>query len=64
MKQKDIVLIIVVGFFAAVFSLVLTQTLFSKKNHELTAEKVEPISSQFNQPDQKVFNRRRLTQLS
>ncbi len=57
MKRKDITLIIVVGIVAAVLSLLITQTLFvTKKSRELTAEKVEPISSQFNQPDKTIFN--------
>lgn len=59
MKQKDIAIIIAVGFFAAVVSLLLTQTFFvSKKDRELTAEVVEPISSDFNVPDTNVFNPR------
>ena len=58
MKQKDIAVIIAVAFFAAVVSLLLTQTIFvSKDRKELTAETVEPISSQFNEPDKAVFNK-------
>lgn len=57
MKQKDIVVIVAVAFFAAVVSLLLTQTIFvSKKSRELTAETVRPINSQFNEPDKSVFN--------
>ena len=57
MKQKDIVLIVVVGFFAAVVSLLLTQTIFvTQKSRDLSAEVVEPISSDFKQPDSNVFN--------
>ncbi len=57
MKQKDIALIIVVAFFAAIIALLLTQTLFvTKKSKELTAEKVEPISAEFKTPDPAVFN--------
>ena len=57
MKQKDIELIIVVAFFAAIFSLILSQTLFvGKKDRELSAEIVDPISAQFNTPDKAVFN--------
>lgn len=57
MKQKDIAVIIAVAFFAAVISLLLTQTLFvSKDKKELTAQKVQPLSSEFNQPDNTVFN--------
>lgn len=57
MKQKDIVVIIVVGFLAAIVALLLTQALFvTKKDRELTAEIVEPISAEFSQPDKAVFN--------
>ncbi len=57
MKQKDIVVIVVVGIVAAIFSLLITQTIFvPKKNKDLTAQVVEPISSQFNQPEKSVFN--------
>lgn len=57
MKQKDLVLILVVAAVAAIFSLILTQTLFvSKESKEMTAEVVEPINSTFNEPDPKVFN--------
>lgn len=58
MKSKDIAVIIAVAFFAAIVSLLLTQTIFvSKDKKELTAETVEPINSQFNQPDKTVFNK-------
>ena len=59
MKQKDIALIVVVGILAAVVSLLLTQQLFvSKKNRELSAEKVEKISAEFKTPEagDNVFN--------
>ena len=57
MKQKDIALIVVVGFFAAIVSLLLTQTIFvTRENRELKAEVVEPISAEFNEPDKSVFN--------
>lgn len=57
MKQKDIALIAIVAVVAAIFSLLLTQTLFvSKKNRELSTEVVDPISSQFSEPDKQVFN--------
>ncbi len=57
MKQKDIALIVVVGFLAAIFSLLLTQTIFvTRENRNLSAEVVEPISAEFKQPDKNVFN--------
>lgn len=57
MKQKDIVLLIVVIFFSAVVAFVFTQTVFvPKEKLELEAEVVEPISAEFRLPDKKVFN--------
>lgn len=57
MKQKDIALIIVVAFFAAIFSLLLTKAVFvSSDKKQLSAETVDPISSEFNEPDKRVFN--------
>lgn len=57
MKQKDLAVILAVVFFAAVASLLLTKSLFvSKKDRELSAQVVEPITSNFNEPDKTVFN--------
>lgn len=56
-KQKDIAMIIVVAFFAGMFSLVLTNMLFvGKKGKDLKAETVSAISSEFKKPDDRVFN--------
>lgn len=57
MKQKDIAVIIAAGFVAAIFSLLLTQAIFvPKKNKQLSAEVVDPINAEFNEPDKSVFN--------
>ncbi len=57
MKQKDLVLIIVVVIVSGVFSLVLSNLLFaSPKNRQEKVEVVEPITAEFNKPDQKYFN--------
>lgn len=56
MKQKDITVILVAGIVSAVFSLVLSQALFGAKSKNMTAEVVDPISSEFKEPDKKVFN--------
>lgn len=57
MKQKDIAIIVVVGIVAAVISLLLTQMIFiSNDKKNMTAQTVEPISSEFKQPDNTVFN--------
>ena len=57
MKQKDIALILVVVVFAGIVSLIFTNIVFPSKARQLKAEKVSPISSQFNKPDPKVFNK-------
>lgn len=57
MKQKDIVLVILVIFISGVFSLVLSNYLFaSPKNRQEKVEVVEPITAEFKQPDKKYFN--------
>jgi hypothetical protein len=58
MKQKDIALILVVIFFSAIFSLVISQMLFKPPKQNMTIEKVETISSEFKAPDKSVFNER------
>lgn len=57
MKQKDIVLIIVVVFFAGIVSVVVSKLFFtSGANRSLEAEVVQPISADFQPPDKQVFN--------
>ena len=56
MKQKDIVLIVIVVIVSGAVSLVLSNLLFGPSKHTLTAETVEPITSQFAQPDTRYFN--------
>ena len=57
MKQKDIILIIVVVFAAAVISFFAGKFLFSGgKAHDQQVEKVEPISTSFERPSEKYFN--------
>ncbi len=58
MKQKDFAVIIIVAAIAGIFSLFLSQKLFTgDKNRKLTVEKVSPISSEFKEADPKVFNK-------
>lgn len=58
MKQKDIALIIVAAFIAAVFSIGLSNFLIApEKNRQQKAEVVEPITAQFIPPDKKFFNK-------
>lgn len=56
MKQKDLILIIVIGFLSAVIALVLSGLLLPSSSRQQKAEKVSPITSTFQQPDTKYFN--------
>ncbi len=57
MKQKDIVLIVIVIVFAGIVSIVVSNFFFTPDNTKnLTAEVVDPITSDFQQPDERVFN--------
>ncbi|HKR82229.1 MAG TPA: hypothetical protein VJR27_04510 [Candidatus Saccharimonadales bacterium] len=57
MKQKDVILIIVIAFISAVLSLVLSNILFaSPKSRKQTIEVVDPITSDFSMPSKKYFN--------
>lgn len=57
MRDKDIILIIVVVFFSAVSSYVLSNMLItSPKNRQATVEVIEPISAEFPEPNPKYFN--------
>lgn len=58
MKQKDIALIIVVGFISAVFSVLLSNMLISpSKNRQQEVEVVDPITAEFKKPDPRYFNK-------
>lgn len=58
MKQKDYVLIIVVGFFALILGIVISNLLFGNANSKkLKADKVTAITSEFKTPDPKYFNK-------
>ncbi len=57
MKQKDLVLIIVVAVVSGVVSLFVSQAVFSSgQARNLTVEKVGPIEASFNKTDPRVFN--------
>jgi hypothetical protein len=56
-KQKDIALIAVIGFFSLVLSLVLSNLLFNTaKDKKLDSAVVAPITTEFVEPDKKYFN--------
>jgi hypothetical protein len=57
MKQKDLVLILVIVFISAIISLVVSNSIFaSPKNRQQKVEVVQPITTDFQTPDQKYFN--------
>ena len=58
MKQKDLILIIVVVFISGVFSIIISNLLISSpKNRQEKVEVVEPITAEFTQPSDKYFNK-------
>lgn len=56
MKQKDLVLIIVIVFISSVISLVVSKTVFGGARAVQSAEVVEPITDSFPAPNSKYFN--------
>ena len=57
MKQKDIFLIIVIVFFSGIISLLFSSILISSpKNRQTKVEVVDPIASDFQEPDKRYFN--------
>lgn len=58
MKQKDIIVLIVVVFVSGVTSYFLANLLFGgDKNYELKVPVVEQISSSFDTPNEQYFNK-------
>ncbi len=57
MKQKDILVLIVVAFVSAVISLVLSNMFFSSpKNRSQQVEIIDPVTADFPKPSEKYFN--------
>lgn len=57
MKQKDILLIIMVVIISGMVSFFISKFLFTvPKNRQTKVEIVQPISSDFSQPDTRYFN--------
>lgn len=57
MQRKDVVLIVAVIIFAGIVSLLVSKVfLTSSEQKNLTAEVVQPITSEFQKPDEAVFN--------
>jgi len=61
MKQKDIALIIVICFVAAIFSFVLSSFIFGGSGDKTQqAEVVDKVSTDFTQPSTRYFNQEAL----
>jgi hypothetical protein len=56
MKQKDIALLIIVVVAAGMFSFFVSRYFISSGAKNLEAQVVEPISTEFQKPDERVFN--------
>jgi hypothetical protein len=56
MKQKDIALIIAIVFVSAVMSFFISNKFIGSTKHDLKAAKVQPITSDFNEPSNAYFN--------
>lgn len=56
MKQQDIAVVIVIVFFAGIFSFFISNKFFSTNNNLQEGEVVQAISSEFTIPESKYFN--------
>ncbi|MEK7594134.1 MAG: hypothetical protein AAB436_00665 [Patescibacteria group bacterium] len=57
MKQKDLILIVIIVFLSAIISFfVSTSLIVPPKNKQQKAEDVQAITSNFPQPDKNYFN--------
>jgi hypothetical protein len=56
MKQKDVAVIIVIAAVSAIISLFVSKDIFSTTKHQQQISVVQPITSDFPQPDSRYFN--------
>lgn len=57
MKQKDVILIIVIVFISGILSFFISKALFAKpEDRKVDVEVVEKITSDFPPPDKRYFN--------
>jgi hypothetical protein len=56
MKQKDMVLIIVIVFASSILSFFVSNKFISSPKHDEKAAKVEAITADFKEPSSKYFN--------
>lgn len=58
MKQKDVALIIIIAFISAIVSFLISGRLFvTPANRQQQVEVVDPITTSFQTPDSKYFNK-------
>jgi hypothetical protein len=58
MKKKDIALLVAVGLFAASMSVLVSQVFIkSGENRQMEAQVVQTITTDFQKPDERVFNK-------
>jgi len=57
MKRKDIIAVIGTVLVSALFAFIIFNQVFGKASKDQTAEEVTAITSEFNLPDKKVFNK-------
>lgn len=58
MKQKDILLIVIVVAFSAVVSYFISNAIFvSPKDRQQQVEVIQPITADFPKPDERFFNK-------
>lgn len=56
MKQRDIALIVMIVVIAAIFSLIVSRSLFGGDRAKQEVERVQSITQVFNEPDPRYFN--------
>ncbi|HVI60767.1 MAG TPA: hypothetical protein VM535_01280 [Candidatus Saccharimonadales bacterium] len=57
MKQKDILIIVVIVFFSAIVSFLVSRLIFvAPQNRQQSVEVVQPITADFDKPDSRYFN--------
>jgi hypothetical protein len=56
MKQQDIAILIIIVAFAGAFSYFISTNYITPSNEKLSAQVVQPITTEFPTPDKSVFN--------
>ncbi len=57
MKQKDLILVVVIAFISAIFSIFVSTKLFATpENRQQSVEVIDPIAAEMNLTDDRFFN--------